>query len=70
MRVWMKGCILAFPKKSDFGLAKNYRGMTLTSLAAIIYSALIRNRIEPKIENIPRKSQMTSREFDARRHKF
>ena len=49
---WMKGCILPFPKKGDLGLAKNYRGITLTSIAAKIYNALRRNRIEPKIENI------------------
>ena len=41
---WMKGCILPFPKKSDLGLAKNYRGITLTSIAARIYNALLRNR--------------------------
>ena len=28
---WTKGCILPFPKKGDLGLAKNYRGITLTS---------------------------------------
>ena len=28
---WMKGCILPFPKKGDLGLAKNYRGIALTS---------------------------------------
>ena len=44
-------------KKGDLGLAKNYRGITLTSIAAIIYNVLIRNRIEPKIDNIPRKNQ-------------
>ena len=27
---WMKGCILPFPKMGDLGLAKNYRGITLT----------------------------------------
>ena len=54
---WMKGCILPFPKKGDLGLAKNYRGITLTSIAAKIYNALIRNRIEPKIDNILRKNQ-------------
>ena len=42
---WMKGCILPFPKKGDLGLAKNYRGITLTSIAAKIYNALLRNRI-------------------------
>ena len=53
---WMKGCILPFPKKGDLGLAKNYRWITLTSIAAKIYNALLRNRIEPKIDNILRKN--------------
>ena len=53
----MKGCILPFLKKGDLGLAKNYRGITLTSIAAKIYNALLRNRIEPKIDNILRKNQ-------------
>ena len=53
----MKGCILPFPKKGDLGLAKNYRGITFTSIAAEIYNALLRNRIEPKIDNILRKNQ-------------
>ena len=53
----MKGCILPFPKKGDLGLAKNYRGITLTSIAAKIYNALLWNRIEPKIYNILRKNQ-------------
>ena len=53
----MNWCILPFPKKGDLGLAKNYRGITLTSIAAKIYNALLRNRIEPKIDNILRKNQ-------------
>ena len=53
----MKGCILPFPKKGYLGLAKNYRGITLTSIAAKIYNALIRNCIEPKMDNILRKNQ-------------
>ena len=53
----MKGCILPFPKKGDLGLAKNCWGITLTSIAAKIYNALLRNRIEPKIDNILRKNQ-------------
>ena len=44
-------------KKGDFGLAKNYRGITLPSIAAKIYNALQWNRIEPKIDNIHRKNQ-------------
>ena len=53
----MKGCILPFPKKSDLGLAKNYWGTTLTSIATKIYNPLLRNRIETKIDNILRKNQ-------------
>ena len=54
---WMKGCILPFPEKGDLGLAKNYWGITLTSIAAKIYNALLWNHIEPKIDNILRKNQ-------------
>ena len=54
---WMKGCILPFLKKGDLGLAKNFRGITLTSIAAKIYNTLLRNRIEPQIDNILRKKQ-------------
>ena len=54
---WTKGCILPFPKKGDLGLAKNYRGITLTSIAAKFFNALLRNHIEPKIDNILRKNQ-------------
>ena len=50
-----------FPKKVDLGLAKNYRGITLTSIATKIYNALLRNRIEPKIDNILRKNQNSFR---------
>ena len=42
---WMKGCILSFPKTGDFGLTKNYQGITLTSIAATIYNAILRNHI-------------------------
>ena len=53
----MTGCILPFPKKDDLGLAKNYLGITITSIAAKIYNALPRNSIEPKIDNNLRKNQ-------------
>ena len=46
-----------FPKKCELGLAKNYQGITFTSIAAKIYNAQLRNRIEPKIDNILRKNQ-------------
>ena len=34
------------------GLAQNYQGITLASIAAKIFNALLRKRIEPKIEKI------------------
>ena len=52
----MKRCILPFPKKGDLRLAKNYKGITLTSIAAKMYNTLLRNRVEPKIDNIIRKN--------------
>ena len=54
---WMKGCIFPFLKKCDLRLAKNYHGITLMSIAAKIYNALLCNPIEPKIDNILRKNQ-------------
>ena len=53
----MKGCILPFPKKSDLGLAKNYRGITLMPIAAKKYNARLRKCIGPKIDNILRKNE-------------
>ena len=53
----MKGCNLPFPKKGDLRLAKNYRDIILTSIAAKIYNVLLRNRIETKIDNILRENQ-------------
>ena len=53
----MKGWSSSSLKSGDLGLAKNYRGITLTSIAAKIYNALLGNRIEPKIDNILRKNQ-------------
>ena len=53
---WTKRCILLFPKKGDLGIAQNYWGIALTSIAAKIYK-----RIEPKIEKIFRKNQNSFR---------
>ena len=49
---WTKECILPFPKKGDLGIAKNYRGITLTSIAAKIYNALQLSCIETEIEKV------------------
>ena len=52
---WTKGCILHFSKKGDLRIAKNYRDITLTSIAAKIYNVLLLNRIKPEIEKIFKK---------------
>ena len=67
--IWTKVCFLSFPKKHDLGIAKNYRGITITSIAAKIYNALLRNRIEPKIEKILRKNPNSFR-GNPQHHKF
>ena len=67
---WTKGCILPFPKKGDLGLAKIYRGITLTSIAAKIYNALLRNRRVPQIDKILRKTKMASEETGPQPHKY
>ena len=43
--------------KGDLEIAKNYRGITLTSIAAKLYNALLHNSTEPKIGKILRKNQ-------------
>ena len=45
-----KGMNLTFPKKGDLGKAKNYRGITLTYIAAKIFNVLLLNCIEPQIK--------------------
>ena len=52
-----EGMHLLLPKKKDLRFPKNFRGITLTYIAAKIHNALIRNRIEHKIENRLRKNQ-------------
>ena len=52
-----KRCILPIHKNSDPGRAKNYQGITLTSIAAKIYNVQLHKHIEPKIEKIFGKKQ-------------
>ena len=54
---WTKGCILPFDKKGNLGTTKNYRGITLTFIAANVYNPLLCNCIESEIEKILRKNQ-------------
>ena len=57
IEAWRKGCILPFPKKGDLSNPGNYRGITLTCIAAKIYNTMIRNRLLPEIEKILRPNQ-------------
>ena len=54
---WTEGCILPFPKKGDLGITQNYRGIALTAIAAKTYNSMLRNRIQPEIENVLRRNQ-------------
>ena len=44
------------PQKGDLGIIQNYRGLTLTVIAAEVYNTLL-NFIKPEIEEILRKNQ-------------
>ena len=57
IKSWTEGCILPFPKKGNLSEVKNYRGITLTAIAAKIYNTLLLNRIQPALEKILRKNQ-------------
>ena len=54
---WTNGCILPFTKKRDLSITKNYRGITLTVIAANIYILMLLNRIRPESDPILRKNQ-------------
>ena len=54
---WTKGCILSFPKKNNFEIAKNYRSITLAAIVAKVYNALLINHIKPETKKILRKNQ-------------
>ena len=54
---WVDGCLLPFPKKGDLGLTSNYRGITLTPIAAKVYNLMLLNRIRPAVEKVLRKNQ-------------
>ena len=46
-----------FPKKGYLASPQNYRGITLTPIAATIYNLMLLNRIRPKIDPLLRKNQ-------------
>ena len=50
-------CTFSFPKNVNLGINKNYRGITITSIAAIFCNSMIYNRIKSEVEAILRKNQ-------------
>ena len=52
---WSEGCLLPFPKKGNLGITKNFRGITLTPIAAKIYNLMLLIRLRPEIDPILRK---------------
>ena len=49
--------LLPFPKKGNLSVTKNYRGITLTPIAATIYNMMLLNRIRPEFDPILSKNQ-------------
>ena len=58
------------PKKGDLEIGKNYRGITLTSIAVKIYNALQLNCIESGIGKILKENQMVFGEIDSQYPRF
>ena len=54
---WSLSGIVPIPKKGDLSKATNYRGISLTSIAAKIFNRLILNRIRPHMEPLLRPNQ-------------
>ena len=52
-----KSCIFHFLKKSDYGITKEDRGITVISIAAQAYDGLFLNCIKPEIKKILWKNQ-------------
>ena len=67
---WTEGCILPFPRKGDLGYTKNYRGITLTAIAAKVYNLLLLNIIHPAMDPSSAKTKMVSAKTDQPQVRF
>ena len=56
-KIWLCGAIKPIPKKGDLGVPANYRGITLSAVAAKIYNRMLLNRIKPHIDAKLRRNQ-------------
>ena len=54
---WLLSGIVPLPKKGNLTLHKNYRGISLTCIAAKIFNKLLLNRIFPVLNPILRRNQ-------------
>ena len=52
-----RSTIIPIPKKGDLSLPSNYRGITLSALAAKLYNTMLLNRISPHLDPILRRNQ-------------
>ena len=50
-KIWSEGLIVPIPKKGDLSNPSNYRGITLISTFAKLFSLIIRNRVNQWCKN-------------------
>ena len=55
--MWRKGGILPLPKKGNLRMTANYRGITLSAVAAKFYNRMLLNRFHPHLEPLLTKNQ-------------
>ena len=67
---------LPVPKRGNFTICTNYRGISLTQIAAKVYNRMILNKIRPVIDSLLRPTQnafrparSTSSHEEVRHHK-
>ena len=56
-QAWTASTIVPIPKSGDLSMMTNYRGISLMSVTAKVYSRMLLNRIRPDIESHLRKEQ-------------
>ena len=55
--IWVKSGLVPIPKKGDLGVTGNYRGISLTVIAAKIYNKILLNRIRKHLDPLLRINQ-------------
>ena len=56
-REWTKSVIISIPKHSDLTDPANFRGISLTSLAAKTYNRILIDRVKPYVDSLLRRNQ-------------